>query len=291
MTSSADAVITIDHKTPHHLYLAIGVVIVGVLSVGVGVALWELAQIESNVNKSAAASAETLAMVNQAMKGTHKNGDDGLLFLARNLLENSTAGMNALKQTMQDANKIAKAEEPKTVALADSSIALINTTNATVVKLGGTVDELSGVIAKVDTVTLPKVDASVDSLNGLVSDLRPAAQASTALLTEATGTVQELKLSVTTANALLADPELASIVHNLNLTSANANVVAGNLGLVTMDVHNMLNPKKTTFWEVLATTAAKSVLGAAAGPVISHFWPLGISVQNTPLPVTVVPAK
>src|SRR5580658_4699353 len=174
--NNSEAVVKTEHRrAPHALYLAIGVAIVIVLSVGIGFALYELAMIERNVNKSAAASAETLAMVNQALKGAHKSGDDGLLFLTKNLLENGAAGMNALKQTMQDANRIAKAEEPKTVALADSSIALINTTNATVVKLGGTVDELSGVIAKVDTVTLPKVDASVDSLNGLVSDLRPAA--------------------------------------------------------------------------------------------------------------------
>lgn len=287
----AEAVVRIEHRNaPHHLYLTLALAVVLILAGGLGFALYELVQIERNVNKSAAASAETLAMVNQALKGTHKSGDDGLLVLSRIFLQNADSAANALKQTMQDANKIAKAEEPKTVALTDSSIALINTTNGAVARLGGAVDLLSGMIAKVDTLTLPKVDASVDSLNGLVSDLRPTAQASTALITEATGAVSELKLSVATANTLLADPELAGIVHNLNLTSANANVVAGNLGLVTMDVHNMLNPKKTTFWEALATAAAKSVLGSAAGPVISHFWPVSINIGNTvPVPVTVVP--
>src|SRR5580692_3141932 len=116
--TNTDAVVTIKHNTPHHLYLALGATVVLVLSVGVGIALYELAMIERNVNKSAEASAETLAMVNQALKGTHKSGDDGLLFLTKNLLENGAAGMNALKQTMQDANRIAKAQEPKTVALA-----------------------------------------------------------------------------------------------------------------------------------------------------------------------------
>jgi hypothetical protein len=56
-------------------------------------------------------------MVNQALKGTHKNGEDGLLVLARVLLQNADSAANALKQTMQDANRIAKAEQPKTVAL------------------------------------------------------------------------------------------------------------------------------------------------------------------------------
>jgi hypothetical protein len=291
MAKIPDATIAIEHRVaPHHLYLALGLAVVLVLAGGVGFGLYELIQIERNVNKSAAASAETLAMVNQALKGIHKNGDDGLLVLSRIFLQNADSAANALKQTMQDANRIAKAEQPKTVALADASIALVNTATGTVSKLSGAVDELSSVIARADTETLPKVNASVDSLNGLVGDLRPAAQASTALITEATGTVKELKLSVTTANALLADPELAGIVHNLNTTSANASVVAGNLGLVTRDVHNMLTPKKTTFWEALAITAAKSVLGSAAGPLVSHFFPVGINI-STPVPVTLTPAK
>jgi hypothetical protein len=290
MATIGDAVVTIEHrKAPHGLYLTLGLIAVLILAGGVGFAIWELIQIERNVNKSAAASAETLAMVNQALKGTHQNGDDGLLVLSRLFLQNGVSAANALKQTMQDANKIAKANEPKTVALADASITLVNTAAGTVSKLSGAADQLSGVIAKVDSDTIPKVNASVDSLNGLLSDLRPTAQASTVLVTEAADTVKELKVSVTTANALLADPELAGIVHNLNTTSANASVVAGNLGLVTMDVHNMLNPKKTTFWEALATTAAKSVLGAAAGPLVSHFFPVGVNISNAPVPVSVVP--
>ena len=275
------------HRAPHHLYLALGFAIAVILAGGVGLALYELTRIERNVNKSAAASAETLAMVNVALKGAHKNGDDGLLALSRTFLQNADSAANALKQTMQDANGIAKAEAPKTVALADSSIALVNTAAGTLAKLGGAVGELSGVIAQANTVTLPKVNAGVDSLNGLVADLRPAAQASTELLAEAADTIGTLKVSIGTANELLADPELAAIVHNLTLASDNANGTLANTRLVTLDVHNMLNPRKPTFWEALAETTARSVLGAAAGPVISHFWPLGINVENT---VTVVPA-
>ena len=61
--NSSEAVVKIEHRrAPHALYLAIGVAIVIVLSVGIGFALYELAMIERNVNKSAAASAETVRL-------------------------------------------------------------------------------------------------------------------------------------------------------------------------------------------------------------------------------------
>ncbi len=136
-------------KTPHHLYLALGLIIVLVLSTGITFALYELTLIERNVNKSAAASSETLAMVNQALKGTHKNGDDGLLALSRNVLQNGAAAANALKQTLQDTNKIAKAQEAKTTQLADASILLVKSGGEAVVKLGASIDELNSAIGDV----------------------------------------------------------------------------------------------------------------------------------------------
>lgn len=148
--------------------------------------------------------------------------------------------------------------------------------------LVATAQHLDGVAVEARDRTLPALTATVTDLDGLVSDIRPTAVASTALVNEASGAAGELHLAISTANGLLADPELRGITHNLNLMSANGNVVAGNLALVTMDVHNMLNPKKQTFWEALATTGARSVLGAAAGPVISHFWPLSVNVTNAP---------
>ena len=287
--TNTDAVVTIKHNTPHHLYLALGAAVVLVLSVGVGIALYELALIEGNVNKSAAASAETLAMVNQALKGTHKNGDDGLLVLSRVLLQNADSAANALKQTMQDANKIAKAEEPKTVELADSSIALIKTAGGTVTKLGEAVDTLNGVIADVRTGTLPKLNTSVDSLNGLVGDLRPTAQASTALVTEATGAVTELKGTVIQANALLALPDLTLTIHNFASTSAHLDGAAANGEQLTGEFRDMFKPStKTSFWETLAMSAAKAAAGPVAGSLITHFWPQKVTIGN---PITVLPSK
>jgi hypothetical protein len=275
-----DAVVTIEHKyTPHHLYLAIGFAIVVILAAGVGFTLYELGQIERNVNKSAASSADTLAMVNQALKGTHKNGDDGLLVLSRILLQNSTGAMNALKQTMQDVNRIAKDEQPKTVELTDSSLALVKTAGGTVAKLGDAVDTLNGVIGEVRTATLPKLNTGVDSLNGLVSDLRPAAQASTQLMTEATGAVTELKATVVTANALLADPELPVIVHNFSLMSGNLNGAAlhanNALGFVELD----LTPLKLPFWKSILSTALSQAIG-----IPLKYLPQAVTVVSTVAP-------
>ena len=266
------------------------IILAAIFLAGLGYALWEFIQVERNTEASTAALAETLTLTNQALKGKHANGDDGILFQLRITLQNAAAAANALKQTAQDANFIAKAQKDKTGALTDASVALVRSGNDAVAKLGSAADQLSGVVADVRTETLPKLNTGVDSLNGLVGDLRPTARASTDLMVAATGDVTALHGVINTANGLLADPDLTAIAHNINLTSANANIVAGNLGLVTMDVHNMLNPRRQTFWETLATTAARSVLGSAAGPIVSHYFPLGINISNSPT-ITTTPAK
>jgi hypothetical protein len=272
----------------HKIYIALTTAALGVLIwVGVEFALTE---------RIARADADTtLTMVNTALKGQHKNGDDGLLFLTKNLLQNATAAANALKQTAQDANRIAKAEEPQTAQVTQQ---LVNATTAGFVaiqNLDGAISSLNGVIGQVSRDTIPRFNANLDSLkgatdslDGLVGDLRPTAAAATKLLDAGTLTVTELKTTIGTADALLADPDLKKITANLVLMSDNGNKTMGNLALVTMDVHNMLNPRKPTFWEAFAELGAKSVLGAAAAPLISHFWPLGINVKNT---VTTVPGK
>jgi hypothetical protein len=274
-------------RTPHGLYLALGAFAAIVMTLGIGFALYEFVQIERDIRASAAASSQTIAMVNGALKGKHANGDDGYLVLTQRLLQNATGAANAIKQTMQDANAIAKAQVPKTKALADASVTLVETGNATVAKLGGSIDTLNEMLADVRRETLPKLNASIvstdtaiDSLNGLVSDLRPAARASTDLIVAGTATISELKTTVGTANALLADPDLAAIAGNFKLLTGNGNLLMANLALDAMDVHHLLNPARVPFWEGIAKVAATSVLGAAAGPFISHFWPLSINVDN-----------
>ena len=153
------------------------IILAAIFLAGLGYALWEFIQVERNTEASTAALAETLTLTNQALKGKHANGDDGILFQLRITLQNAAAAANALKQTAQDANFIAKAQKDKTGALTDASVALVRSGNDAVAKLGSAVDQLSGVVADVRTETLPKLNTGVDSLNGLVGDLRPTARA------------------------------------------------------------------------------------------------------------------
>jgi hypothetical protein len=268
------------NPTPHGRYLAIGTAITVILSIGVGFALFELVRIERNLNTSAAASAETLALVNTALKGTHKNGDDGLLVLARVLLQNSDGAANALKQTLQDANRIAKQEQPKTAALADSSLAAVRAGGEVVVKLGAAVDMLNGVIGDVRTTTLPKLNAGVDSLNGLVADLRPTATASTDLVTQAAGVVGELKGTVSQANALLADPDIAATAANLASMSANLNGAALHANHALGYIEADLTPKKLPFWQAVVSTALSEAIG-----IPLKYLPQAVTVVSTvPVP-------
>ena len=261
---------------PHNRYLAIGTAIVAVLIFGVGFALFELTRIERNLNASAAASAETLALVNDALKGTHKNGDDGLLVLARVLLQNGDGAVNGLKQTLQDVNRIAKAQEPKTAALADSSLDAVRAGAETVAKLGAAVDTLNSVIGDVRTSTLPKLNAGIDSLNGLVTDLRPAATASTELVTQAAGVVGELKGTVSQANALLANPDIAATATNLADMSANLNGAALHANRALAYIETDLTPTKLPFWQAAVSAALSQAIG-----IPLKYLPQAVRVVNT----------
>jgi hypothetical protein len=214
-------------------------------------------------DRSAAASNETIAMLNTALKGEHANGDDGLLALAKVLLQNADGAANALKQTLQASDKIAKAQEKKTGELADSSIALVKSGGAVVVKLGASIDTLNAVIGDVKTGTLPKLNAGMDALNGLITDFRPAAKSSADLVNEATGDVKAFHGTLNLANLLLADPNLATTEKNFAAISGNVVVITKEGGGIAVDVHAM-------------TTAAvkpKSILGKiwAAVVVASRF--------------------
>jgi hypothetical protein len=241
-----------------------------------------------NSNKSVAASSETMAMLNAALKGKHKNGDDGLLVLSRILLQNADGAANALKQTLQDANKIAKSQEKKTDALSDSSLEVVKEGGEALKKFGTSIDALNRVIGDVKTGTLPKLDAGVDELNGLVKDLRPTAKASTGLLASATGDLDALHDAIDAANMTLADPDIADTIHSFKLmadtgvdTMKHADGAVTNTEQLAGEFRDMFKPAgKTSFFETLAISAAKSVLGPMAGSLVSHFWPVKVELVH-----------
>lgn len=274
-------------KTPHHLYLAL----IGALIVVVGAAavagFAQLSKIGNNVTSltanlsstaakldvTVATTNDTLKMVNGALKGSHKNGDDGYLVLGQRTLQNVNSATNAAKQTLQSVNTITKAQETRATELSKASVDLVKSGNDSLQSLNKVIVGVNGVVDDLHKTTLPKLNEGVDVLNGLAADLRP-------LVGESTNVVKSLNITAQSANAIVSDPEIKSIVHNLNLTSDNVNKTTAGFVVLTADVHNILSPKKTTFVEALAETMARSVLGAIAGPLIAHFWPVQVSVTN-----------
>jgi hypothetical protein len=276
----------------HDTYLVLSILLLAVLIGGLAFAFAQLVAIERNLSKTAAATTETVSLVNAALKGKHANGDDGYLVLTQRLLQNADGAANAIKQTAQDANRIGKVQEKKTAALVDASISTVNAGGAAVTKLSASLDSLNnainnadGVISDARTNTLPRVNAGVDELAGLASDLRPTAKASTQL-------VQEAAIDVIAARHLLLDPNVPKKLESFALASAELVEIERHLNGTAADVqtgvHAMFNPRKTTFWAAVAMVGAKAVLGSAAGPLISHFWPVSIDIKNSkPVAVSV----
>ena len=260
------------------LYAALAIIVTLTLVAGVGSGLYvlkgavaRLDVIEEHLQKATAASAETVALVNASLKGTP--GQKGMLELTRLLLLNADGAANAAKQTAQDANRIAKAQEKTTAVLSQEIIGTVQDGRASIARLNDALKDVDGAVADVRSGTLPRLNAGVDQLNGLTGDLRQTAVA-------ATGDLLELRDTIGAAHTMLADPELAQIAGNLARMTANGADTVGNLTLVTGDFHRMLNPKTATFWETFAMTVGKSLAGAVAGPLVSHFWPLGVSVRQ-----------
>ena len=270
-------------QTHHRWYISLGLVIALVLSAGIGISLYFLMQIERNLNATAQASTRTFAMVDAALKGTHKNGDDGYLVLSQRLLQNSTAAMNAFKQTMQDANTIAKAQAKPANDLAAQSIALVASGKTAV-------DSLNGVILDIRGQTVPSINASINSLNSatvaveaLVENMQPTATA----LGE---TVKSVNLAVTHADALIADPDFQKIAGNLNAMSASLADASAHVDKGAAHAESALNyveldltPTKQPFWRAILSEA----LSQAVGIPLKYF-PTRTAVVSS-VPVTTVP--
>lgn len=220
-------------------------------------------------------NAKIIGPFEKAMKGQHASGDDGYTVLVQRFLQNTAAAANAVKQTAQDSNRIAKAQEKPVNDLTISSVALVNTGKETVGKLGNSIDSLNATITDIRAGTLPRINAGVDgltgtvtSLNGLVSDLRPTAQALTGAVNESGNAVKALNLTISHADALIADPAFHQIAGNLsmmslNLTNASANINSATghadraLGFVELD----LSPKHEPLWRSLVSEALSQAIG------------------------------
>jgi hypothetical protein len=204
--------------------------------------------------------------------------------------------MPAIAQAAEDASKhsVVASDNTATVikqlgtVVQDADVA-VKDVQAPLLKLGTSIDTLDGVISDVRTATIPKLDGAVDSLKGLVSDLRPTAQASTELVTAATGDMQAFHGTLTLANAMLADPDLALTIKNFADASKHLDGAAANGEQLTGEFRDMFKPSgKASFWETLAMNAVKAAAGPVAGSLVTHFWPQRVDITNT-VPVTLIP--
>jgi hypothetical protein len=214
-----------------------------------------------HVDRTAALSNDTLAMVNVALKGTHKNGDDGLLFRANLLVANADSAVNALKQTAQQLDKASRVNEPKAGVVVDESITLIDSGKQAVTKLGVALDTLNSVIALARDGTLPKLNAGIDSLNEVVSGLAPAERSANDLLVSGNAVMVALKGTVMDADKLIADPNLTLVAKNLSDgTKSGASAMAHvdkSMSYVEVD----LSPKHMPLWQTLLEGAIGNVIG------------------------------
>lgn len=274
--------------THHRLYLVLATLLTALFA-WIGI---EFALTERTARVATASIADSAVLFNKAMRGAHANGDDGYLVLAQRTLQNVTAAANAIKQTMQDANRIAKSQEKPTLELTARSGELLKTGNMT---LSG----LSEAIGDIRTQTLPALNRGISSLadsavslNGLISDLRPTAVALTGVVVESGNAVRGLNLAVMHADTLIGDPALRSVAENLatmslNLTNASGHVngAAANAEMALGYVRDDLSPKKLPLWQSLLEGA----LGQAIGLPLKYL-PTRVSVVGSvPLPTT--PAK
>lgn len=203
----------------------------------------------------------TLAAVDKTLRGTHKNGDDGMLFRTSMLIENADTAANAIKQTAQTVNKVTKANQPSTEKVSAASLDTIRAGQNALVNFGTAIDTLNGTIIEVRDVTLPKVNAGVDSLNLVVAGLRPVEDNAATLLASGNEATLGLKSSVAVANALLGDKDITDSIKNMSLFSSNMSSFSKHLD-TSMDYIEMdLSPKHIPFWQTLLEGAMGNVIG------------------------------
>ncbi len=203
-----------------------------------------------------------------AMHGTHKNGDDGYIVLAQRFLQQSNGAMAAVRDTAQDANRIAKSQEQPSKQLSATSIStvqsvgrLVDSGNGVVVKLGTAADGLNATISQINSGTLPRVNTGLDSLNGVVVGFLPVENSVTRLVESGNAVMIGLKGTVGTANSLLADPDLTAVARNLAVATASGASAMKHIDTATGYIEFDLSPKHVPFWRGLASEALSQAIG------------------------------
>jgi hypothetical protein len=153
----------------------------------------------------------------------------------------------------------------------------------------GTVPAATSLLASFQGVT-DRTAKYLDQLAGENSPLKPVAESLRNLAqitadlerqTRAGGnvdaTLAAFAAAVERLDGLLAKPEVAAIIDNLEQTTKHANGTAANMDEATGYIRDMLKPSKESFWKQLAFKA----VGAALPPVVTHLIPQHTVIVNT----------
>lgn len=229
-----------------------------------------------HADKAVSLSGDTLAMVNATLRGSHKNGDDGLLFRASLLVANADSATNAIKQASQQVNKASKENEPKAGALADGSIAAVRSGKDAVDKLGDALVTLNEVIALARDGTLPKLNASIDNLSQAVAGLKPVEDNASALLASGAAVVTDLDGTVKGATALVTNADFAATAANLRLASASGASALAHVDKAVGYIEQDLSPKHIPLWQTLVEGALGNLISIPFKRI-----PGNVNVTNT----------
>ncbi len=203
-----------------------------------------------------------------AMHGTHASGDDGYIVLLKRFLQNTTSAANATKQTMEDANRIAKSQEQPTKQLSAASISavqsvgqLVDSGNSVVVKLGIAADGLSAVVGQIGSGTVPRLNTGLETLNTAIAGLVPVETSVSRMVDSGNAVMIGLQGTVRSANTLLSDPDLTAVARNLQLATASGASAMKHVDVATGYIEYDLSPKHVPFWRGLASEALSQAIG------------------------------
>jgi hypothetical protein len=201
----------------------------------------------SPINKSIADINSITSGIRYSLNGYHANGDDGILFAVKLAVRESDKAAQAIRQTSQR-------ERDSTAKITSATLATVLTTNQTIGKLGNTIDNVSSSVSIINSSTLPSLNRAIDSLNDSTVNLTgPVVD----LIKSSTEVVVSIGKPIASLDALLSDPSWHQTLYNVANTTKH---VDGTTADVQKAVHDVLNPKKTTFWKSLVNTAAKSLI-------------------------------
>lgn len=235
-------------------------------------------KILANVAEASQASADAAKAFQRALKGEHANGDDGYIVLARRFLQNGDAAMNAIKQTAQDANAIAKAQKSKADDLASRSIELIAAGRDAVAKLGDTVADAGDAIKEVKAVTQETGAQLNDGVLPALKDTLAGTTKALAVVSGPDGLLVQGAASVRSANAIMTDPHLFATFAHIDQITANGVVMGAEINESIGYINNYLKPQKVTLRGVLVSKGLQAAFQFGLETLLRRIFPEKVEI-------------